>query len=137
MQALAIKEKQLAESANKIAQAQKLVETKEREVRIIKESSQREQVLDELLAPLNEEKAAVMKTLLESVQTTKLKNAFDKYLPAVLNTGSEVSAKPSKAALTESKVVTEVTGDKSAKKIEEVDTDAKDNVIEIKRLAGL
>jgi hypothetical protein len=137
MQALAEKEQKLAESATKIAHAQKLVESKEREVRIIKESSQREEVLGDLLAPLNEEKAAVMKTLLESVQTAKLKNAFDKYLPAVLNTGSEVSAKPAKAALTESKVVTEMTGDKSAKKIEEVDHDAKDNVIEIKRLAGL
>jgi len=136
MQALVQKDQQLAESAAKIAQAQKLVESKEREVRIIKESTQREQVLGELLAPLNEEKAQVMKTLLESVQTAKLKNAFDKYLPAVLNTGDAV-AKPAKAALTESKVVTEVTGDKSAKQTKEVDTQEVDNVIELKRLAGL
>ena len=77
-----------------------------------------------------------MKTLLESVQTAKLKTAFDKYLPAVLNTGDAV-AKPAKAALTESKVVTEVTGDKSAKQTKEVDTQEVDNVIELKRLAGL
>jgi hypothetical protein len=137
MQALAEKDQKLAESAARIAQTQRLVETKEREVRIIKESTQREQVLGDLLAPLNEEKAAVMKTLLESVQTPKLKAAFDKYLPAVLNTGVEPAAKPEKAALTESRVVTEVTGDKTAKQTKEVDTDSKDNVIEIKRLAGL
>ena len=85
MQALEQKEKQLAEATNKIAQATKLVETKDREVRIIKESTQREKALEELLAPLNKEKAGVMRSLLESVQTPKLKSAFDKYLPAVLS----------------------------------------------------
>lgn len=129
------KEKQLAEATNKVAQAQKLVETKEKEVRIIKESTQRERVLDELLAPLNEEKSRVMKSLLESVQTSKLKNAFDKYLPAVLNTGT-VTKKSEKPTLTES-VITEATGDKSAKKEVKEEFEGRDNVIEIKRLAGL
>jgi len=129
------KEQQLAEAASKIVQAQKLVESKEKEVRIIKESTQREKVLDELLAPLNNEKAQVMKSLLESVQTPKLKNAFDKYLPAVLNTGSEVK-KAEKPTLTES-VITEATGDKSAKKEVKEDFEGRDNVIDIKRLAGL
>ena len=77
-----------------------------------------------------------MKDLLESVQTPKLKSAFDKYLPAVLNSGN-VTKPVAKQALTESTMVTEVTGDKSAKKIAEVDTSDKDNVIDIKRLAGL
>ena len=85
--------------------------------------------MSELLAPLNEEKAQVMKTLLESVQTPKLKATFDKYLPAVLNNGSV--KQPAKAVLSESRV--EVTGDKSAKTDVEVPT----NVVDIKRLAGL
>jgi hypothetical protein len=128
------KENQLAEATNKIEKAMNLVENKEREVNIIKESTQRDKVLNDLLAPLNEEKAEVMKTLLESVQTNKLQNAFDKYLPAVLNNGGEVTKK--KESLTES-VVTEATGDKSAKQSTEVDLDDNSNVIEIKRLAGL
>jgi hypothetical protein len=37
-----------------------------------------------LLSPLNKEKQEVMRNLLESVQTSRLKNAFEKYLPAVL-----------------------------------------------------
>jgi hypothetical protein len=74
-----------------------------------------------------------MKTLLESVQTTKLKATFDKYLPAVLNTGTE---KKAKATLSES-VIVEATGDKTAKQIKEVDMEQRDNVIDIKRLAGL
>ena len=129
------KEQQLAEATSKIAQAKKLVETKEKEVRIIKESTQREKVLEELLAPLNKEKAQVMKSLLESIQTPKLKGAFDKYLPAVLNNGAEVK-KVEKPTLTES-VITEVTGDKSAKKEVKEEFEGRDNVIEIKRLAGL
>ena len=84
----------------------------------------------ELLKPLNKEKADVMSSLLESVQTERLQTAYEKYLPAVLN---NVSAKPKaeKAVLAESR--TEVTGDKSAKD----DADANNNVVEIRRLAGL
>jgi hypothetical protein len=135
MSALASKEKALAEAKKQAEEAQKLVESKDREVRIIKESTQREKEMEKLLAPLNKEKADVMKALLESVQTPKLKAAFDKYLPAVLNTGSEKVG--AKTALTES-VVKEVTGDKqTAKKEVEQDPEAQGNVIDLKRLAGL
>ena len=132
MNALQLKDQQLAESVAKLDQTKKLVETKEREVRVIKESNQREKMMSDLLAPLNAEKASVMKDLLESVQTPKLQSTFDKYLPAVLNSGTE--KKVTKPILRES--VQEVTGDKSAVK-QEVDMDQRDNVIDIKRLAGL
>lgn len=117
-----------------LSQAKKLVEGKEREVRMIKESNQRAKTLDDLLSPLNEEKSKLMMSLLESVQTPKLKATFEKYLPAVLNTGAD--KKSGKQAIAESRI-TEVTGDKSAKKNVEVDVDERDNVIDIKRLAGL
>ena len=135
MSAIQSKEKALAEATAKAQQAEKLVESKEREVRIIKESTQREKAMEQLLAPLNKEKADVMKALLESVQTPKLQAAFNKYLPAVLNTGSEKAG--AKSALTES-VIKEVTGDKeTATKNIEQDPEVKDNVIDLKRLAGL
>ena len=127
------KEKALAEATSKVEEISKLVESKDREVRIIKESTQREKAMETLLAPLNKEKSEIMKALLESVQTPKLKAAFDKYLPAVLNTGSAKAG--AKTALTES-VIKEVTGDKETAK-KEVEIEDKDNVIEIKRLAGL
>jgi hypothetical protein len=133
MQALAEKDQQLAESIAQVNSAKKLVETKEREVRVIKESNLRERTMSELLAPLNEEKATTMKSLLESVQTGKLQSAFDKYLPAVLNSGTEKRVQ--KTNLSES-MIKEVTGDKSAKP-QEVDISDRNNVIEIKRLAGL
>jgi hypothetical protein len=133
MQKLEDKDRQLAESITQINNSKKLVESKEREVRIIKESNIREKTMTELLSTLNEEKATVMQDLLESVQTGKLQATFDKYLPAVLNTGSVKKAQ--KASLTESKMISEVTGDKAAK--QEVDMEQRDNVIDIKRLAGL
>jgi hypothetical protein len=135
MAQLVEKDQQLAESVKKMEETKQLVESKEREVRIIKESNLREKTMAELLAPLNEEKAQVMKNLLESVQTPKLKATFDKYLPAVLNTGSEKKV-VAKQALTESAMISEVTGDKSAKKEVEVE-EGSDNLIAFKRLAGL
>lgn len=133
LQALAQKDQQLAEATSKLRKAAQIVETKDREVRIIKESAQREKTMGSLLSSLNAEKAEVMRALLESVQTPKLENAFNKYLPAVLNTGSEIA--PKKKALTES-VIVEATGDKTAKTVAETDP-IDDNVIDIKRLAGL
>ena len=131
---LAEKDKQLSESIAEVKKVKTLVESKDREVRIIKESNLREKTMSELLGPLNEEKAIVMKSLLESVQTSKLKSAYDKYLPAVLNQGSDKSSAPKKQMIAES---IEVTGDKSAIKKDVEVEEERDNVIAIKRLAGL
>ena len=79
------KNQQLEEAIRIVSKSKQLVESKEKEIRIIKDSNQRTAVMDELLAPLNEEKQEVMRNLLESVQTSRLKGAFEKYLPAVLN----------------------------------------------------
>ena len=126
---VADKNRQLAEATQTLEKAKVLVESKEREIRMIKESNVRESTMEELLAPLNEEKREVMKNLLESVQTARLKGAFEKYLPAVLAEGRPAKAR---TVIAESHVA--VTGDKSVKVIEEED---RSNVIDIKRLAGL
>ena len=130
-QTIAQKDQKIAEAIKFAKKATVLVEYKEREVRILKESNQRQAALDELLAPLNEEKAEVMRNLLESVQTPRLKNAFEKYLPAVLENRS---VKANKQVITES--LSEVTGDKSAR-VQEQDDQSESNVIDLKRLAGL
>jgi hypothetical protein len=127
---IAQKDQRLSEAVALGKRAKTLVEAKEREIRIIRESNERSRVMDELLGTLNEEKAGVMRNLLESVQTTRLKNAFEKYLPAVLEKGP-VKTKP---VITEA--VSVATGDKSARK-PEADNDSDSNVIDLKRLAGL
>jgi len=128
---IAEKDRKLAEAIQLTKRAKVLVESKERELRMIKESNERETTLDDLLRPLNQEKQDVMRNLLESVQTTRLKNAFEKYLPAVLE---DRSAKAPKV-IVESK--TEVTGDKTASRVQDSDTQSESNVFELKRLAGI
>jgi len=126
------REAALAEAIEARQSVQKVVESKEREIRVIKESQDRKSVMDELLGTLVKEKQAVMRELLESVQTPKLKSAFEKYLPAVLNTGAK---KEEKSVLSESR--SEVTGDKTAKAAAAQETASENNVVELKRLAGL
>jgi len=128
----AIKEKdqQIAEATDKLNETTQLVESRDQEIVTIKESNERQAKLDDLLAPLNDEKAEVMINLLEGVQTKKLESAFNKYLPAVLN---ENVVKSKKTTLTES--VKEVTGDKD--KQVEVKQDENGNIIDLRKLAGI
>jgi hypothetical protein len=129
---IAHKDAKLAEAIQLSEKAKVLVESKEREMRILKESNQREAALEELLAPLNKEKAEVMRNLLESVQTARLSNAFEKYLPAVLEDRSVKAPK----VITES--VSVATGDKSARSPDaDLVAEETSNVIDLKRLAGL
>jgi hypothetical protein len=128
---IAAKDAKLSEAIKFAQKAKVLVENKEREMRILKESNQREAALEELLAPLNKEKAEVMRNLLESVQTARLSNAFEKYLPAVLD---DRSVKASKV-ITES--LSTATGDKSARSPDADQVEQESNVIDLKRLAGL
>ena len=125
------KNRQLEEAKVTTAKARQIVESKNQELKVIKEDVSRQQVVAELLKPLNRDKAAVMSDLLEGVQTNKLRSVYDKYLPSVLNETKSVST-PKAKVLSESR--SSVTGDKTAKPSVQYDTD---NVIEIKRLAGL
>lgn len=128
---LSEKDQALAEAIDLSSKAKALIESKNREIRMIKESNERQSTMEMLLSPLNQEKAEIMRNLLEGVQTNRLKNAFEKYLPAVLE---DRSAKPKKV-IAES--VTTVTGDKTVPSSPQEDGEAKSNVIDLKRLAGL
>ena len=131
--AIAEKDAKLAEAIRAQEEKAALVESKEHEIRRIRDENQRQAVMEELLGPLNEEKRSVMRNLLESVQTSRLKNAYEKYLPAVL---AESSPKADKKVIQES--VREVTGDKKTAPAAEQDGEVADsNVIALRRLAGL
>ena len=128
LKVVAVKEAELEEAAKVVADTQSLVENKERELRIIKESSQRKEVMSELLGPLTGDKREVMGSLLESVQTEKLRTAFDKYISSVMN-----GATPAKKVLSEGK---EITGDKAqAQQFSSEEKTAE--IFDIRRLAGL
>ena len=121
------KEQELAETKQALTEKSTIVESKEREIRIQKDLMERKQVMAELISPLSGEKREVMQDLLESVQTTKLRSAFDKYLPAVMEGERKVTAK--KAVLSES---SEVTGNRESKPVVGLD-----NILDIRKLAGL
>ena len=122
------KEQELAEAKQAVAEKDNLVESTQREIRVTKDLMERKAVMSELLGPLDASKRDIMKELLESVQTKKLNEAFDKYLPAVME-GQKKTVAPKKAMLSEG---SEVTGNRESKP--EVGLD---NILDIRKLAGL
>jgi hypothetical protein len=118
--------------ANTVAvKAQRVIESKEMEIRRLKEAAKRKEVMSELLAPLNAEQKGIMSELLESVQTTRLTESFNKYLPTIIEGSTGTTKK--RQALVEAK---EITGNKvTTTKTNSSEPDS--NIVDIRRLAGL
>ena len=125
---------QIERLSKEVQKNRTLVESKEREVARAQENARRKEIISELVSPLTADKRRVMKDLLESVQTDRLRNAFDRYLPTVLDN----QPMQSKTTLVESvttKVLntSEVTGDKEITSGEKTPAE----INEIRKLAGL
>ena len=129
LQVVAVKDKQLAEAKAFAAKAKQLVESQKADKQRLVEAAERKEIMNELIAPLSRQQKEIMADLLESVQTNRLRSAFDKYLPAVIDGNTPAKQK---ATLTEGK---EVTGNREIKNSSRTEDDS--NVIDIKRLAGL
>lgn len=128
LKVLATKDMQIAEGKKLAQKAVKIAEAKDIQVQRLVESQARAKVMNELVAPLSKDQRDIMTDLLESVQTNRLRSAFDKYLPAVIDGKSPAKQK---AVLAEGK---EITGNRQQTNM----TEASDNnVIDLKRLAGL
>ena len=125
-----LKDKQLAEANANAEKKAKLVESKDAEIKNAVETAKRKETISELVAPLSKEQKEIMQDLLESVATDKLKGSFDKYITAVID-GKSVAKK---ATLTEAK---EITGDKEENSSSASNSAKVDNVVDIRRLAGL
>jgi len=123
-----LKDVQVKEAQEAVAQAKAEIEAKEAEISRINEAAERDKVMNSLIEPLSKNQRDIMTDLLESVQTSKLEKAFNKYLPAVIDGNSPAKQK---AVLKEGK---EVTGNKENTN---VSSKADENVIDIRRLAGL
>lgn len=121
-------EMQLSEARQAAELAEAKADAKETELKRINESIERTRKIDDLMKPLSRDKANVMKQLLESTPTDRLEAAFKKYLSPVMD--GKATA-PAKTVIAESK--TTVTGDRTTK----TESTASNNVIEIRRLAGL
>ena len=121
------KNQEVMEAKTQVAKALKLIESKDHQVKQLSESKERQEILHELMAPLSTDHKGIMTELLESVQTSKLRTSFDKYLPSVIAGVPATKKQP----IMEAK---EVTGNKQANTISR-QPDA--NIIDIRRLAGL
>jgi len=127
----------LAEAKAKLDERNTLIESTEAKVRAANERLQRIQTLNELLAPLARDKKTVMEDLLKDIKTQNLREAFNRYLPAVVN-GARA---PQKATLSEASTATPVarTGDRNntlAKAVIE-ETKTPDDLGVILQLAGI
>lgn len=125
-----LKELELASAKNAVAEARLITESKEAEVKALKESVERKAIIDELVGPLATSQKTIMVELLESVQTTKLRSNFEKYLPAVI--AGEAPQK--KKALVEAK---EITGNKQTNSVSSSKGEVDNNIFDIRRLAGI
>jgi hypothetical protein len=130
LKVLDLKDRQLAEAKAFAVKAKQLAESKNTEIKRLAENAKREKVMNELVAPLGKDQRDIMTDLLESVQTDRLRSAFDKYLPAVID-GNTPAKK--KAVLAEAK---EITGNREKSQTTNSSI-AGGDVIDIKRLAGL
>lgn len=128
--------KQMSELKAKLDEANKAVADKEvkltesaRKVRLAEDKAERKLVMNEMMAPLSKQQREIMNALLESTKTVDLKNAFNKYLPSVLNESS--NTKTEKKVLSES--AKDITGNKSVV----AEATADDNIINLRKLAGI
>jgi hypothetical protein len=123
-----MKDLAMKEAAQAVVKAEQILESKQAEIRTLKESQTRKAIMSELLAPLNAEQKSIMAELMETVKTERLNESFEKYLPSVING----KAPQKKQALVEAK---EITGNKISNTNRSSEGDS--NIIEIRKLAGL
>lgn len=138
--ALAKATEKLSEKNNEMAQVV-------RRAKLAEDRATRVATMNDLLAPLGKDKKVMMEELLEGVKTTNLKEAFNKYLPSILNEGSRAPTQGRRvlsetAPVTENKTVAK-TGDRSnrlaesARAEEVTQSTSQDEIVNLRRLAGL
>lgn len=131
MKVLDAKDRQLSEAKAFAAKAKQLAESTSREKKRLVESANREKIMNELVGPLANDQREIMTDLLESVQTDRLQTQFNKYLPAVIDGKGPAKQK---AKLIEGK---EITGNREQSQTHVSSKADDENVIALRRLAGL
>lgn len=136
-------QKQLAESQNRIdeataqiAEKQKLVEGASAKIKAANDRVQRMEVLSEMLSPLGRDKKAIMEEMLQDIKTDNLKEAFNRYLPTVMNGDATGQIRQKLSENAQNKTVA-ITGDRPNKLSEAVREDNSQDIGQILYLAGI
>jgi len=134
--------RQIIEIQNQLSEANKTLTQKEtviseslRRQRIAEDQAQRVRVMQELCSPLSKDKRGIMEELLESTDTSKLKDAFQKYLPSVLN--EEVRREKKQLVEGQQSQKTVITGNKSAQADTVAPAEADETIQQLRKLAGI
>jgi hypothetical protein len=140
---------EMAGLKTQLQEAKRDVEVAARKAKLAEEKANRSNIMAELTGNLSTSKKAVMEELLETVKTAQLREAFNKYLPAVLSEGGKKEAPQSRQPrkLTEAPVkelsTVAITGDQRNNRLRETvqaessEADVNDDTATILRLAGL
>ena len=118
----------------------RLVEDAQSKIRAAQDRAARMEVMQEIMAPLGREKRSVMEDLLKDIRTSNLREAFNRYLPTVMQ-GNVAHAgtanQAGKRALSENKQSVGVTGNRTNKLAETVSEETRDDLGQILYLAGI
>ena len=135
-------QRQLAESQSRIDEAKKqitektkLVESAAAQIKAAQDRTQRLELMNEMLAPLARDKKAIMEEMLQDIKTSNLKEAFNRYLPTVMN-GEATGAIRQKLSENATNKSVAFTGDRPNKLSEAVREDNQD-IGQILYLAGI
>jgi len=135
--------RKVAEIQSQLTQAQTAIKEKEniiseslRRQRIAEDKAQRVRVMQDLCAPLSKDKRAIMEELLESTDTSKLKDQFQKFLPSVLNEEVRRERKPL-IELGHQSHKTVITGNKAQSETAAAPAEADDTIQQLRKLAGI
>jgi hypothetical protein len=126
---------ELTEAQNIINQKEEVISESLRRQRIAEDQAQRVRVMQDLCAPLSKDKRAIMEELLESTDTSKLKDQFQKFLPSVLNEEVRREKKPLVEGQQSQKTV--ITGNKTQNEPVAAPAEADDTIQQLRKLAGI
>lgn len=133
---LAESQKRIDEAAKQLKSKQKLVESASTQIKAAQDRATRLELLGEMLAPLSRDKKAVMEEMLRDIKTTNLREAYNRYLPTVMNGETKSVVKQSLAENTQNKSVA-FTGDRPNKLSEAVREEGSNDIGQILYLAGI
>jgi hypothetical protein len=133
---LAESQKRIDEAAKQIKSKQKLVESASTQIKAANDRATRMELLNEMLTPLSRDKKAVMEEMLRDIKTTNLREAYNRYLPTVMNGETKSVVKQQLAENTQNKSVA-FTGDRPNKLSEAVREENSSDIGQILYLAGI
>ena len=133
---LAESHKRIDEAAKQIKSKQKLVESASTQIKAANDRATRMELLNEMLTPLSRDKKAVMEEMLRDIKTTNLREAYNRYLPTVMNGETKSVVKQQLAENTQNKSVA-FTGDRPNKLSEAVREENSSDIGQILYLAGI